>query len=341
MSVFDCSKEMRKYHDNEVVLSAADQKTMRERRDNGRTRLESGLDKDGFKQPTELASQGSYAMRTMVEDPQCDYDIDDGAYFERADLVDAKGKGLTPREARERVCKALRHDERVYPAKVCNNCVRQEYAQGYHIDIPVYRIIRGKDLQGNETASYELASGDEWVVSDARKVTKWFNDQVGELNQGESDGSQMRRGVRYSKKQARSRAAWKPKTTSGIAITRLVVDEFVHKDGRDDESVYETWKKISARLKLSTRIAHPVSGWLAEDNDEEVQYFADRLAEALDKLKVLEDPKCTREQALKAWDAVFGTSFFSEQLDKDAAKAAIFVTSNEKAQRDAGDGRFG
>jgi hypothetical protein len=147
--------------------------------------------------------------------------------------------------------------------------------------------------------------------------------------------------VRYTKKFARSRLAWKPKTTSGIKLTRLVVDEFVHIEGRDDETVYETWKKISARIKRSTRIEHPVSGWLAEENDEEVQFFADRLAHALDKLKVLEDAKCTREDALLAWDDAFGTTYFSDQLQKEASKAAVFVTSTAKADRDDGERRFG
>jgi hypothetical protein len=341
MSVVDCSKEMEKYHANEVVLSRADQKAMRERRDNGRKRLASGLEKDGHPQPKEQASQGSYAMRTMVEDPQCDYDIDDGEYFEKSDLIDAEGNELKPLAARERVCKALRHDDRVYPAKVHKNCVRQRYAEGYHVDMPIYRIVRAKDWQGNEVVSYELASGDEWIPQDARKVTKWFNDLVPYLNQGESDGSQMRRDVRLTKKFARSRMTWKAKTTSGISLTRLVVDEFVHKDDRDDESLYETWKEISARLKVSTRIEHPVSGWLAVENDAEVTFFAEQLADALETLKVLEDPNCTKEDALRAWDEVFNTTYFSEQL-KDAVKsAAIFVTSTDKARRDDGDRRFG
>jgi hypothetical protein len=341
MTIYDCSKEMTKYHGDEVVLSRADQREMRERRNNGRKRLVSGLEKDEHKAPTEQESQGSYAMRTMIEDPQCDYDIDDGQYFERAALLDADGNDLTPLAARQRVCKALREDERVYPAKIHTNCVRQNYADGYHIDMPVYRIVRTKDSQGVNKVTYELASGDQWVFSDARAVTKWFNGMVGTLNEGESDGSQMRRIVRLTKKFARRHMSWKTQTASGITLTRLVVDEFVAKEG-DDESLYETWKKISKRLELSTRVEHPISGWLAEDNDGKVRFFSDCLGDAVEDLAVLEESACTQKQALKAWDKAFATSFFSEQLKEEAAKAAAFyVTSGERAERDDGGRRFG
>jgi hypothetical protein len=38
---------------------------------------------------------------------------------------------------------------------------------------------------GNDVIEYELASGDEWTKSDARKVTSWYNDAVGnELKTG-------------------------------------------------------------------------------------------------------------------------------------------------------------
>lgn len=71
--------------------------------------------------------------------------------------------------------------------------MRQKYPEGYHIDIPVYRIVRSKDASGNEVVEYELASGDNWVKSDARKVTRWYNDAVGtELKAGDADTSQLR-----------------------------------------------------------------------------------------------------------------------------------------------------
>ncbi len=350
MTIFNCNDEMTGYHTDEVTLGKPDQDEMRERRNAGRTRLEKGLKANGHPLPKEQASQGSYAMRTMHQDAQCDYDIDDGTYFDKADLKDAAGFDLTPYAARDRVCKALQQDDRLkYPAIVKDNCVRQTYPEGYHIDIPVYRINQRKDLSGKDVTYYEHASGNDWLESDARAVTRWFNGLVGELNAGQPDGSQMRRVAKLTKKLARSRIAWKSKTTSGICMTKLVVDHFVAATGRDDETLHQTWKAIHQALKTSQRIAHPVPGTknLAEGGDAEVIFFRDRLGEALNTLAALDKTDCTRAKARKAWDEVFGTTFFSDQpLDDDSddssnKRGPFIMTSPEVARRNDGDRRFG
>lgn len=317
MSSINCNKEMRGYHANNVTLPKTEQDEMRERRDNGRIRLENGLTKAEHPLPKESSSQGSYAMRTMVQDDQCDYDIDDGVYFEKDDLKTADGTLLTAKEARTRIRKALKDDRLAYDAQVKTNCVRQKYPAGYHIDIPVYRIIRSTDFWGNKIVEYELASGEEWVQSDARAVTKWYNNVIGqELKTGENDYSQTRRVTKLTKKFARSRSTWKGQTTSGICISKLVVDYIVTNDGRDDDALRDTWKAIKARLDITCQIDHPVflGQKLAESNDESVSFFRNCLADALKKLEVLDEPECSREKALKAWDSVFNTSYFSNQL---------------------------
>lgn len=322
MSRIDCNKEMKGYHADKVTLSKTDQDEMRGRRDNGRTRLKSGLIKSGHQLPKELSSQGSYAMRTMVEDDQCDYDIDDGIYFEKDDLKGANGAYLSPLEARTRVKKALKDDRLAYDAVVKTNCVRQKYPDGYHIDIPVYRIMRSLDKGGNRIVEYELASGDVWVKSDARAVTRWYNDAIGqELKTGETDYSQTRRVTKLTKKMARSRVVWKGKTTSGICISKLVVDHIVVISGRDDDALRDTWKAIKTKLDITFQIDHPVlhGKKLSEWNDDGVHFFRDCLADALRKLEVLDEQGCTQEKALKAWDSIFNTSYFNDQLSANQA----------------------
>lgn len=324
MSTVDCNKEIKGYHAGEVTLSNNDQKEMRGRRDNGRTRLRNGLTKAEKPHPTEFSSQGSYAMRTMVQDSESDYDIDDGVYFEKDDLKDVDGTHLGARDARQRVRNALKDDRLAFDAVIKTNCVRQKYPQGYHIDIPVYRMIRSMDIWGNEVVEYELASGNAWVKSDARKVTRWYNDVVGsELKTGEADSSQLRRITKLTKKMARSRSTWKNKTTSGICITKLVVDNFVPAPERDDRSLRDTWAAIETKLAISLRIPHPVylDQNLAEEGNEEVSFFCDCLNSALETLGVLDKHDCTREKAGKAWDKVFNTDYFSDQIIQEESSA--------------------
>jgi hypothetical protein len=328
MSSIDCNKEIKAYHADEVNLSHEDQAEMRGRRKSGRTRLKNGLTKAGHPLPKEFSSQGSYAMRTMVHDDAYDYDIDDGVYFDKEDLKDANGGYLGARDSRTRVRNALKDDRLAYDAVEKTNCVRQQYPEGYHIDIPVYRTFSSKDIWGNEVAEYELASGDNWIKSDARKVTRWYNDAVGsELKMGDSDTSQLRRITKLTKKVARSRAVWKKKTTSGICISKLVVDHFAARPGRDDDALHDTWKSIKSQLDFSQRIAHPVYADmnLAEEGDECVVYFRDRLGDALETLKVLDANDCTRKKAGDAWDKVFNTAYFSIKIAKGdtAAKSLL------------------
>ncbi len=350
MADIDCHSEMTNFHRDNVTLSNKQQGEMRTRRDAGRTRLENGLNEAKKPQPKEVRSQGSYQMRTMVQDDDNDYDIDDGAYFASEDLKDWFGFALTPKEARQRVCDALVWDGRLkQEATVKRNCVRQVYAAGYHIDIPVYRIVTTKDENDDPVEHYELASGDQWTRSDARAVTRWFNGLVGELNAGESDGSQMRRITKLTKKFAR-RAGWKNETTSGISITKLVVDHFQYSADRDDKALCETWKAIDKKLQKSTEIDHPVLATkLASASEDAVTFFRDCLAGALKTLEALDKSDCTRKKAREAWDDVFDTDYFSKQPDnKDDdgggggnKGSAMAVTSVETARRNDGGGRFG
>ena len=339
MSVIDCHQDIQGFHDDEVTLGSTERTEMHNRREAGRTRLKNGLEKAGHAKPTEIASQGSYAMRTMVQDPQSDYDIDDGVYFKPEDLQE-DGKALTPKGARTRVRDALKDDRLKYDAAVKNNCVRQLYPEGYHIDIPVYRVSKSKDALGNDVEKYELSSGDSWVESDAREVTRWYKDKAA--------SDQLQRIVRLTKKQARSRMAWKKDTTSGICLTKLVIDHQRVAPDRDDLALRRTWQAIKGKLDLSLRISHPVSGLndLAQDGDEEVKFFRDKLGEALKTLEVLDDTTCSQNQAREAWDQVFNCNYFSDlPIDDDdgggSRAAGPFITSGGKTNRDDSGGRFG
>jgi hypothetical protein len=311
----NCNRDLLAYHNEKVTLGKGNQDSMRTHRDAGRTRLRNGLERLEKPQPRQVESQGSYSMKTMVQDDSYDYDIDDGIYFRAQDLTAPSGD-LSPLQARQRVCDALSDDERLNsPANVRRNCVRQNYSKGYHIDYPIYRVWN-EEVNGQDEEYFELASGDEWVRSDARAVTSWFNGKVTTLNSGDIvDGSQLRRVVRYTKKFARSKAEWKEKIASGITITKLVVDHFQSCDERDDLAIRNTWKAIKKALDTSTKVKHPVLEGvnLADENDGSVTFLKNKLANALSILNSLDELDCSLKNALETWDAVFNTSLLRER----------------------------
>jgi hypothetical protein len=65
-------------------------------------------------------------------------------------------------------------------------------------------------------------------------------------------------------------------------------------------------------------------------DDARARCFRDKLTEAIDTLQPVFESNCTRERALKCWDKVFATTFFSEQLENEhrAAVAAPAIVSS-------------
>jgi hypothetical protein len=314
--MFDCSDDVLAYHDQKTTLPQAERTAMRKRRDANRERLKSRLEEKGKPLPHEFIRQGSYAMRTMVQDPDNDYDIDDGVYFTQASLRDKDGKDMPAKDARDMVCDALKDDRFARQPQVKRSCVRVFYNEGYHVDMPVYRI---RESDGE----YELASGDSWVVSRAADVEEWFNDVNERSSPDGENGGQLRRVTRMVKKFARSRATWKPQVAPGFTITKLVAEKYVSDTGREDIALRQTMQAIYERLTISFEVDHPVSPGTKLTkgaDDSETKFFRDKLSDALNELAVTDEADCTRKKALAAWDKVFNTDFFSQ---RDASKSAV------------------
>lgn len=317
--MFDCSKDIRAYHDQKVTLPRSEQTAMRDRRDANRRRLRKGLESSGGPAPYEFVKQGSYAMCTMVQHPDNDYDIDDGVYFLKTDLVGPRGAEMTALQARWMVRDAVDDGSFTDPPEVRSNCVRIYYQKGYHVDMPVYRVV-----ESGGTTYYELASSSGWKRSDARDVTAWFE---GELA-ASSDGPQKRRLVRYIKNFARSRASWCGRILSGFGITVLVAERAWLDTGREDRALYETMHAIRDRLQWDLVVRHPVTSGdtiTVGQEDAKAVLLRDKLSEALRWLEPLFKADCTRNEALACWDRVFNTTFFSERGEEEARAAASLV----------------
>ncbi|MCY4558119.1 MAG: hypothetical protein OXF79_17465 [Chloroflexi bacterium] len=316
--MIDCGADVKAFHDQKVTLPESERDKMRERRNTNRDRLKRNLEKDEKPTPYEHVSQGSYRMRTMLQDDNNDYDIDDGAYFQKGVLVGDRGAEMSSLDARKMVRKAMDDGSFKTPPEVKGNCVRVHYSEGYHVDIPVYRRI--VDEEADETY-YELASSSGWKRSDARDVTNWYE----ETREGTSDARQFRRLNRYLKKHARSRESWKSRNLSGFAITVLLAETYVLSPDRDDIALYRTMEAMKSRLDGNTVIDHPVTPnetVTTDDPDAKARFFRDKLKEALDHLAPVYAHDCDRESALKYWDKVFDTTFFSERYEDEKAKSA-------------------
>jgi hypothetical protein len=256
--MFDCSKEVTCYHNEKVSLPSAEQTEMRGRRNANRDRLTNGLKKKEKPDVEEFVSQGSYSMKTMIQHPDRDYDIDDGVYFLKSNLVGDRGAEMSALNARKLVRDAVDDGSFKTPPEVRNNCVRVFYEAGYHVDLPVYRRFEQTTIWGQTETINELASTN-WTRSDARDVSKWFGDNNKRLSPDSTNGRQLRRITRLVKMYAKSRPSWSGTLLSGFGITALVVECFRESDGRDDKAFRETITAIKNRLAINLVVAHPVT----------------------------------------------------------------------------------
>lgn len=312
--MFDCARDVRAYHDQDVTLPKTEQDAMRDRRNSNRMRLRNGLSAAGKPAPLEFVKQGSYAMKTMVRDPDNDYDIDDGVYFRKEDLVGGRGAEMTSLQARQMVRDAVDDGKFKRAPEVRPNCVRVFYEKGYHVDLPVYRRVTTSTVFGDEY-HYELAASSGWKRSDARDVSDWYEAERSKS----SDGIQLRRINRDLKKYARSRYSWRGGILSGFGVTVLTT-EGIRVNEREDRTLYDTMVAIRDRLNWNLQVAHPVTPGdfiTSGIDDAKARCFREKLTEAIDTLQPLFEADCTREKALKCWDKVFATTFFSERLEEE------------------------
>ena len=354
--MYNCHDDVLAYHNEEVTLSNAEQDEMRERRDTNRQRLKDGLERDEETTPSEFKSQGSYAHHTMVQQPDKDYDIDDGVYFWKDDLEGPNGGDKTSLDTKKMVQKALDDARFNEPPEVRTNCVRVYYDKGYHLDVPVYRKVK---TNGEGEVYFELASSD-WKESDPAEVTRWFQRENENQSPDTTNGRQLRRQTRLNKAFARSRESWRPRIATGFMITTLIVNECYRANAdREDKALYDTMVAMRNRLNWNLEIQHPIIEGenLTKDSDEgRTKFLREKLDWAIGELGVLFEVNCTQSQALKAWDKVFNTTFFSDRQegeDNEDQKAeetgplgsSILIKGGEEAAKEEpvdkrGGGRY-
>ncbi|MEJ2652736.1 MAG: hypothetical protein P8173_13310 [Gammaproteobacteria bacterium] len=318
----NCHEEMIEYHDVEVTLPHKERVEMHDRRNANRKRLKNGLKRDGEPASIGCRSQGSYAMRTMVQQPDKDYDIDDGVYFDKESLKGPQGGDKSASDAKEMVRCALYDESFKRPPEKLKNCVRIYYDAGYHVDIPVYRQVTETNAWGDEVIRYELASSD-WKQSDPLAVTDWFLEANKTQSPDGGNGGQLRRIVRLLKAFASSRQTWRDRIATGFMISILVVERYVADERREDKVLYDTMVAIRDRLNWDLEIRHPVIAGetlTKGPDDSRTKFLREKLDWAIGELGMVFDANCSRKQSLQAWDKVFNTAFFVGCLEGDEEK---------------------
>jgi len=321
-------RQIQAYEAQRVNLSDAVRDELYAKREANRNRLKANLpERIRIK---EFIAQGSMAIRTTVQEADGDYDIDDGVLFDGESLVGSIIGlfNLSSDEVREMVCEALRNEKFGRQPEIIGNCVRVFYAEGYHVDVPSFRIYDA----GTSGERQEFAGKDGWRASDPTEINRWFESRVSKLNRIQEDaGSQFRRMIRLLKRFARSRGKqWN--MPNGLKLTMLADECFERSAERDDKAFYFLLDNLNKRLASSLVVynrAQTISDrdqLTKSDEDSSMVQLRQYVWEALTKLAVLWEERCTHDSARDAWEWVFQTSnFFYEFALCDANQSATVL----------------
>lgn len=302
MALYDLHSKMNKFYDDHVRLPKVRRDELAGYRDSNTTRLKSGLKKNGHPEPGSWQNQGSYAMHTLNQKSDNDYDIDVAYIFDDGDLPSK------PAEARSRIATAMADAKFAKQPEALTNAVRVWYQEGHHVDLALYR--KKVDDEGNETLEH---AGSEWRVADPEATTKWFANAVSTKSPTNKTvkADQLRRIVRLLKMFAASRASWK--LPGGMIVSALSIECYKPNDSRDDLSLYNTMVAIRDRLATNKEVDSPVgTGKLTSKHEYQCQVsrLYDRLSEAINNLAPLLDSGCTEKTAMKGWYAVYNHTYW-------------------------------
>lgn len=293
-------------------------------RDSLRGKIRKHCEDKGYSKP-KFYPQGSFATNTIVNPIKENlpdgtiiekYDIDDGVYFIGKDQKQVV-------TYHDRVFKAV--DGHAKNTIDKNTCVRVEFYDGHHIDLPVYW------MSGENTIPKLAHKKDGFIDSDPKAFKDWLDNKIASTN----ETGQLRRIIRYMKAWSNYRECSRKDKgmPSGLILTILCANEFVEKPGRDDLSFYETAKNISNKLKVDfscLRPTIPVGENLLDDYSEK-----DYLIEQLEKLvNTASDAieSSSKEKSSETWVKVFGDRFpaFKEKQILVTVAATHVTNSVEK-----------
>lgn len=359
--MYDYGKQIRSFHDEKVVLPGSLSESLVGHRTANEDRLITRLPqlKEGVRvSKSSFKSQGSFAMRTIIQTKfeSEEYDIDDGVVLWREDLEDEEGADMTAAGAKALVCNALQDSRFKRQPVTKTNCVRVFYAEEdkekHHVDFPVYRKWHDSEDDAG-SISRQLAGESGWVDSDPTRVNVWFEGQIQALNaKKEGSGTLMRRCIRLMKRFCRSRSTWD--MPNGLKLTMLVVECFQAHE-RIDVTFRELLRSLESRLRANLEVenladeACPRAKLTKSATDANMVELRDRTSEALGKLEVLDEKDCGRPAARRAWDWVFQSDGYFQDLDGDddnggnskALNRGIAATTPSRPVDPRGGGRYG
>lgn len=296
--MFDLSKEFNDFYTNHTVLPREIKNHLRVKKKINLDRLDSGLvdynsENGTTYEVSDSKEQGSVAMSTVTKNDSNDYDIDVAVIFEEDNIGEETGTT----KVKSIVANALKRKcvNFITEPTVLTNCVRIEYADGYHIDLAIYKKV-------GDTYYH---AGSCWCVRNPMAINDWFQDAI------KSKGEKLRSVIRLSKMFCKSRSSW---IMPGGLIQSVLCEECFVEYDRLDECFYYTMKNIVNRLNSSIEVYNPTDNskslLLKQKDRDKMNNWKSRLSEKISNMDIITKSECTKKQAYESWYGFFNHSFW-------------------------------
>lgn len=252
--------------------------------------------RDILQQPgPKFNSQGSYAMSTLINPINGEYNLNEGVHLHHLDNQDSVS-WPTGKAARQWLIDAFKNFGRVKILEK-NACVRLRYVGLYNVDLPLYGMLNGRSMLA-------MSDDNNWSFNDPHAMTQWFDSHFS------LHGEQLRRIIRYVKAWADFQSLYDIQMPNGFVLSVLVARHY-QDDIRDDVAMAYTLKVISKAIIPYFSVLNPVN--IDEELSEHFsQSTIDHFCDAL-KLAAEHAVYATRiddtEEASMIWRKLFGSRF--------------------------------
>jgi len=220
---------------DKIKLQPNDKKQLKRSKDTIRKDIKNYFKKKNSQYKVRFLGQGSYSMHTTIIPKDGDYDIDDGVYI--FGNIDDKP---TCQQVHSWINNAVKN--RTNQNNISKNtCIRVQYANNYHIDLPIYYKIDGEDdkvkLDDKDIPKFAHKK-DGWIDSDPYAFRLWFEEKS-------KDKPQLKRIVRYLKAWSDNKSSLN--LPSGMVFTILASENYMS-DERDDVALLKTLERIQKSI---------------------------------------------------------------------------------------------
>lgn len=237
--------------------------------------------------------QGSYKLGTIIRTKNDTCDVDMGLYFFIKPSIE-------PATLLQNVNRAL-NDHTTGARSIKRKCVRVNYSNNFHIDIPIYYRDQIKNKQWLATKEYG------WEESDPKLFWDWFKHKT-------AGKPQLIRVIRYAKAWLNNYSVKTGrKAPSGLALTIWYIKNFVPHQ-RDDASFFYSSLKLLEQLSGHVGVwdcrmpVRPQDDLIIRTDEFQRRNFKEGLKQMLGAATgaVTADSK---DEAAQIWKAIFGKWF--------------------------------